>query len=74
MLLSWSLLFLGGRVGRWGRWEGSEVAKWERWEGSKVARWERCENGESGRWEYLVLFQGWGTQDESKISVFCFLC
>ena len=38
MLLSWSVLFAGGRVVRQGRWDGSEVG---RWEGSEVGRWER---------------------------------
>ena len=37
LLLSWSVLFVGGRVVRQGKWEGSEVA---RWEGSEVAKWE----------------------------------
>ena len=69
MLLSWSVLFLGGRVVRQGRWEGSEMGRWERWEGSEVARWE---NGEAERWEVPGFIQGWGTQDESKISFFCF--
>ena len=55
-----------------GRWEGSEVARWERWEGSEVARLERWENGEAERWEVPVFFLRWGTQDESKISSFCF--
>ena len=71
MLLSWSFLFVGGGV-RQGRWEGSEVGKvagWERWKGSEVARWE---NGEAERWEVPGFIQGWGTQDESKISSFCF--
>ena len=29
MLLFWSGLFVGGRLMRWKRWEGSEVARWE---------------------------------------------
>ena len=29
MLLSWSVLFVGRRVVRQGRWEGSEVGRWE---------------------------------------------
>ena len=57
---------------RQGRWEGSEVVRWERWEGSEVARWESWENGEAERWEVPGFIQGWGTQDESKISSFCF--
>ena len=51
MLLSWSLLFVGGRVGRWRRREGSEVARWERWEGRKVAKWEKWEGSEVTIWE-----------------------
>ena len=38
MLLSWSVLFVGGRVVRKGRWQGSEVGRWERWEGSEVGK------------------------------------
>ena len=79
MLLYWSVLFVSGRVvrqgrwegsevGRWGRWEGSEVVRWERWKGSEVARWERWENGEAEKWEAPGFIQGWGTQDNSKIS------
>ena len=50
MLLSLSVLFVGKRVVRQGRWEGSEVGRWKcskvgRWEGSEVGRWERWENG-----------------------------
>ena len=83
MLLSWSVLLVGGRVvrkgrwevrevGRWGKWEGSEMARWKRWKSSEVARWERRENGETERWEVPGFIQGWGTQHESKISSFCF--
>ena len=43
------------------------MARWERWEGSE---WERWENGETERWEVPCFIQGWGTQDESKISSF----
>ena len=60
---------------RQGRWEGSEVGKvaeWERWKGSEVARWERWENGEAERWEVTGFIQGFGSQDESKISSFYF--
>ena len=38
MLLSWSFLFVGGRVVRQGRWKGSEVGNvggWGRWQGGK---------------------------------------
>ena len=43
MLLSWSVLFVGGRVVRQGRWDGSEgdggrVVRWERWEVSEMER------------------------------------
>ena len=38
LLLSWSVLFVGGRVVRQRRWEGSEVGRWERWEGSEVGK------------------------------------
>ena len=38
MMLSGSVLFVGGRVVSQGRWEDSEVGKWGRWEGSEVAR------------------------------------
>ena len=69
MLLSWSVLFLGGRVVRQGRWEGSEVARWERWEGNEVARWE---NDGAERWEVPGFIEGWGIQNESKIFSFCF--
>ena len=30
ILLSWNVLFVGGRVVRQGRWERSEVARWGR--------------------------------------------
>ena len=30
MLLSWSVLFVSGRVASQGRWEGSEMGSWER--------------------------------------------
>ena len=40
------VLFVGGRVVRQKRWEGSEVG---RWEGSEVARWERGEGNEVGK-------------------------
>ena len=46
MLLSWSVLFVGGRVVRQGRWEGSEVG---RWEGSEVGKWEVREGGRVGK-------------------------
>ena len=45
MLLSWSVLFVGGRLARQGRWEGSQV---ERWEGGRVVRWK---GGRVGGWE-----------------------
>ena len=46
ILLSWGILFVGGRVVRQGRWEGSQVG---RWEDSQVGRWERWEVSELGR-------------------------
>ena len=46
MLLSWSVLFVGGRVVRKGRWQGSEVG---RWESSEVGRWEKFEVREVGK-------------------------
>ena len=46
ILLSWDILFVGGRVVRQGRWEGSQVG---RWEDSQVGRWERWEVSELGR-------------------------
>ena len=48
------------------------MAGWERWKGSEVTRWENWENGEAERWKVPGFIQGWGTQDESKISSFCF--
>ena len=38
MLLSWSVLFVGRRVVRQGRWEGSELGSWEGSEVGKVGR------------------------------------
>ena len=38
ILLSWGILFVGGRVVRQGRWEDSQVGRWERWEVSEVGR------------------------------------
>ena len=66
MLLSLSVLFVGKRVVRQGRWEGSEVGRWKcskvgRWEGSEVGRWERWENGWAKMWEAPGFIQGWGT-------------
>ena len=49
ILLYWSVLFVGGRVVRQGRWEGSEVGRWERWEVSEVGRWGRWEGSEVGK-------------------------
>ena len=83
MLLFWSVLLVSGKVvrqgrwkgsmvGRWEKWEGNEVGRWERWEGSEITRWERWENGEAERWEIPNFIQGWGTQDKSKTSSFCF--
>ena len=40
MLLSCSVLFVGGRVVRQGRWEGSEVGR----QGGRVVSWE-CGKG-----------------------------
>ena len=59
MLLSWRVLFVGGRVVRQGRWEGnevglwedSEVGRWESWEVSEVGRWGRWKGSEVARWE-----------------------
>ena len=51
MLLFWSVLFVGGKVVRQGRWEGSMVGRWEKWEDNEVGRWERCEGSEVTRWE-----------------------
>ena len=50
MLLSWSVLSVGGRVVRQGKWEGSEVARWGRWELIEVGRWGRWEGSEVARW------------------------
>ena len=36
MLLFWSVLFVGGRVVRQGRWNGNEVGRWEGSELGKV--------------------------------------
>ena len=63
MLLYWSVLFVGGRVVKQGKWEGSEVGRWEvsevgrwgRWESSEVAR---LENGEAERWEGPGFIKG----------------
>ena len=38
MLLSWSVLFVGGRVVGRRKREGSEVGWWERWKGSEVGK------------------------------------
>ena len=46
LLLSWSVLFVDGRVVRQRRWEGSEKGNWERWEVSEMGSWEK-----RGRWE-----------------------
>ena len=54
------------------RWEGSEVASWERWEDNEVASWERWESSEVASCEVPGFIREWGTQDESKISSFCF--
>ena len=59
----------GEKVGRLVRWEGGRVV---RWQGGKVVRWERWENGEAERCEVPGFIEGWETQDESKISSFCF--
>ena len=62
----------GGKVG-----EGGKVVRLQSGKGGRVVKWQggkgvKMVSQEGGR--YLVLFQGWGIQDESKISVFCFLC
>ena len=49
MFLSWSVLFVGGRMVRKGRWQGSEVGRRERWEVSDVERWGRWEGSEVGK-------------------------
>ena len=50
ILLSWSVLFVGGRVVR-GR---GRAVRWERWEVSEVGRWESSEvagkAGKVGEW------------------------
>ena len=53
------------------RWEGSEVGIWERW---RVVRWQGRKDGSSevARWEIPCFIQGWGMQDETKISSICF--
>ena len=63
MLLFWSALIVDGRVvwlRRWERWEGGDVGKV-----GKVGGWYIWEVG--GWWVVR-----WETQNESKISTFCF--
>ena len=57
--------------------EGNEVAFWERWGlgwDSEMAWQDRCESSEVSKWEIPRFIQGLGTQGETKISSFCFLC
>ena len=51
MLLSWSVLFVSGRVVRKGRGEGSDVGRLKRWEVSEMGRWGRWEDSELAIWE-----------------------
>ena len=61
MLLSWSILLVGGSVVRHGRWEGSEweggkgwrLGRWGSWEGSEVGKvGEWCGKKVGGTWFY----------------------
>ena len=69
---SWSVLFVGGG---WRGREGGRVVTWEGGKGGKGMRLVRSECSEVARWERWEVpsfIQGWGAQDESKTSSFCF--
>ena len=76
MLLSWSVLFVGGRVVRQGRWEGWKGERLMRWEGNKIGRVVRWLGGKGGKMvshkggRYLVLFKDGGHKMSPRLHLF----
>ena len=73
MLLSWSGLFVGGKLVRWEGGEGGRVVRWQGGKGGEVVGRQGGKGGrmvrQKGR-RYLVLFKGGGHKMSPKCHLF----